>query len=168
MLMFAIKATTAVSENRKVTTNTLTRANFDMRVWTSFSSAATFVDKVDAKRRPFRCRFVGEVAGFTGVGTSALKERPANSNLVGIVLVHAGKPSSTGSCEKKRKTVENLSQSAELSRFVCLAARGEEGRPVDVNRGHGFSEYLARLAAMRALDHMLKRTSNETGACTYR
>ena len=107
MLLVAIESLLTETEHSKVTTDTLPCTDVDVRERAANSGTSAFVEKVDTKWSPFRSRIVGEVARRGSTAASTLKEVPADSNLGGIMLIHASQATIAGSCIAREAKFEH-------------------------------------------------------------
>lgn len=91
VLLVAIEALLAVPEHGEVAADALARTYMHVRVEAVRARAAAVVGEVHTQWRALGRRVVRERARLSGVRAVALEERPADSDLVRVVLVHARK-----------------------------------------------------------------------------
>ena len=86
VLLVAVEAFLAVTEDGEVATDTLASADVDVRKMTIWPRAAT-VDEVSTERSPLRSRIVRERARLVRVWALVVQKVPTNGNLRRVVLI---------------------------------------------------------------------------------
>lgn len=93
VLLGAVETSRAIAQHGEVATDTFTWPKANMGERTLFTTAATVIGEVHASRRAFGGRLMGKVASFGAVRTSSLGERPAEGNLIRVMLIRTSKAS---------------------------------------------------------------------------